>query len=78
MLPLIFEQIQNHHQLDMNRFDFDTEIISSPPYDCFMGNWDGVCRTFSPEGEFLEDTSVTIQVNWVSSDQWHFYEHISK
>ncbi|MBK1987260.1 hypothetical protein A0J48_006880 [Sphaerospermopsis aphanizomenoides BCCUSP55] len=61
----------------MNRFDFDTEIITSPPYECFVGNWDGVCRTFSPEGEFLEDTKVKIQVNWISANQWHFYEHIS-
>jgi hypothetical protein len=45
------------------------------PFQCFMGKWEGLCKTFSPEGEFLESTAVHMDVYWVDDTTWHLYEH---
>ncbi|MBW4507841.1 MAG: hypothetical protein KME64_15195 [Scytonematopsis contorta HA4267-MV1] len=55
----------------------DRELSTTAPYDCFMGTWEGVCKTFNTEGEFIEESQVQIQANWVFSDLWHFREHFS-
>ncbi len=45
------------------------------PYQCFMGKWEGVCKTFSPEGEFLNSSAVHMDVYWVDENTWHLHEH---
>lgn len=45
------------------------------PYQCFMGRWEGLCKTFDPNGNFLESTAVHMDVYWVNEKTWHLYEH---
>jgi hypothetical protein len=40
-----------------------------------MGKWEGLCKTFSPAGEFLEASAVHMDVHWIDEDTWHLYEH---
>ena len=44
------------------------------PYQIFMGRWEGLCKTFSPAGEFLESTAVHMNVHWSGPDTWHLHE----
>ena len=43
-------------------------------YQCFMGRWEGLCKTFSPQGEFLESSAVHMDVYWQDNDTWHLHE----
>lgn len=45
------------------------------PYQCFMGQWEGLCKTFSPAGKFLESSAVHMDVYWVNENTWHLHEH---
>jgi hypothetical protein len=45
------------------------------PYQCFMGRWEGLCKTFDPEGHFLESSAVHMNVYWTGPNTWHLYEH---
>ena len=45
------------------------------PYQCFMGRWEGLCKTFTPKGEFIEASAVHMNVYWTSSNTWHLHEH---
>ncbi len=45
------------------------------PYQCFMGRWEGLCKTFDPEGRFLESSAVHMNVYWTGPNTWHLYEH---
>jgi hypothetical protein len=47
---------------------------SHRPYQCFMGLWEGVCKTFSAEGVFIESTLVHMDVYWVNDTTWHLHE----
>lgn len=47
---------------------------SHRPYQCFMGLWEGVCKTFSAEGVFIESTLVHMDVYWVNETTWHLHE----
>lgn len=47
------------------------------PYQCFMGKWEGLCKTFSPMGEFLDGSAVHMDVYWVNEDTWHLHEDFS-
>ena len=31
------------------------------PYQCFMGKWEGLCKTFDVHGQFLESTHVNMK-----------------
>lgn len=44
------------------------------PYQCFMGQWNGVCKTFTPEGEFVEASRVHMDVYWLDDKTWHLHE----
>ena len=48
---------------------------SERPYQCFMGRWEGLCKSFSPEGEFLESSAVHMDVYWLDDQTWHLHEH---
>lgn len=48
------------------------------PYQCFMGKWEGLCKTFSPEGTFLEAAAVHMDVYWIDDTSWHLHEHFEK
>ncbi|MCB0032935.1 MAG: hypothetical protein KDE51_02860 [Anaerolineales bacterium] len=48
---------------------------SQRPYQCFMGKWEGLCKTFDPAGEFLESTAVHMDVYWTGANSWHLHEH---
>lgn len=47
------------------------------PYQCFMGHWEGLCKTFSPKGDFIESSAVHMDVYWTTEKQtkWHLHEH---
>lgn len=45
------------------------------PYQCFMGQWEGLCKTFSPIGDYLESTPVHMDVYWLDDNTWHLHEH---
>ena len=47
------------------------------PYQCFMGRWEGVCKTFSPKGIFIESSAVHMDVYWLNPERtlWHLHEH---
>ena len=45
------------------------------PYQCFMGQWEGLCKTFSPGGDYLEATPVHMDVYWLDDHTWHLHEH---
>ena len=46
------------------------------PYQCFMGRWEGLCKTFSPKGDFIESSAVHMDVYWLdeSKSAWHLHE----
>ena len=45
------------------------------PYQCFMGRWEGLCKTFSPKGEFIESAAVHMEVSWNEvGKSWHLME----
>lgn len=45
------------------------------PYQCFMGRWEGLCKTFDVQGHFVEATAVHMDVYWVDENSWHLHEH---
>jgi len=45
------------------------------PYQCFMGKWEGLCKTFSVAGDFIESSAVHMDVYWVDDVTWHLHEH---
>ena len=54
---------------------FDYGLTPARPYQCFMGRWEGSCKTFSAEGIFLEQSPVHMNVYWTSDNSWHLHEH---
>ena len=50
---------------------------SERPYQCFMGRWEGLCKTFSPRGEFLDGSAVHMDVYWIDDNTWHLHEHFT-
>ncbi len=57
---------------DVNR---DYGPPTERPYQCFMGRWEGLCKSFSPAGDFLEASAVHMDVYWLDADTWHLHEH---
>lgn len=45
------------------------------PYQCFMGQWEGLCKTFTPAGQFVESSPVHMDVYWIDENVWHLHEH---
>ena len=45
------------------------------PYQCFMGRWEGLCKSFTPKGEFLDASTVHMDVYWNDEHSWHLHEH---
>ncbi len=45
------------------------------PYQCFMGRWEGVCKSFTPGGDFIESSAVHMDVHWLDRNTWHLHEH---
>ena len=45
------------------------------PYQCFMGRWEGLCKTFTPAGEFIEASAVHMDVYWLDENTWNLHEH---
>jgi hypothetical protein len=43
-----------------------------------MGRWEGLCKTFTPVGEFVEASAVHMNVYWVDERTWHLHEHFEK
>ena len=52
----------------------EVRLDDSRPYQCFMGRWEGLCKTFTPEGDFLEATHVSMDVRWIDESTWHLHE----
>jgi len=48
---------------------------SDRPYQCFMGKWEGLCKSFTPGGEFLDASAVHMDVYWLDDNTWHLHEH---
>ncbi|MCX6130670.1 MAG: hypothetical protein NTX25_16625 [Proteobacteria bacterium] len=45
------------------------------PYQCFMGKWEGLCKTFDVGGQFIESTHVHMDVYWQDDTTWHLHEY---
>ena len=45
------------------------------PYQCFMGRWEGLCKTFDARGQFIEAAAVHMNVYWIDEDTWHLHEY---
>lgn len=50
-------------------------ISQHRPYQCFMGKWEGLCKTFDISGNFLESSAVHMDVYWIDDTTWHLHEH---
>ena len=50
-------------------------LATERPYQCFMGRWEGLCKTFSAAGEYIESSAVHMDVRWIDDDTWHLHEH---
>ncbi|MCA9952158.1 MAG: hypothetical protein KDE48_21050 [Anaerolineales bacterium] len=59
-------------QMDTNQ-DYGPRVHR--PYQCFMGRWEGLCKTFDAKGTFLEASAVHMNVFWVSENSWHLHEY---
>lgn len=59
----------------MSTVNRDYGIPTERPYQCFMGRWEGLCKSFSPAGEFLEASAVHMDVYWLDRNTWHLHEH---
>lgn len=61
------------------KFDMDTNKnygqASQKPYQCFMGRWEGLCKTFDPAGNFIEAAAVHMNVFWIDETTWHLHEY---
>ncbi|NUM45583.1 MAG: hypothetical protein HUU38_12835 [Anaerolineales bacterium] len=47
---------------------------STRSYQCFMGRWEGACKTFDAQGNFIESSAVHMDVYWVDENTWHLHE----
>lgn len=59
----------------MKKIDQNYGPPTERPYQCFMGKWEGLCKTYTPEGEFLESSAVHMDVYWLDESRWHLHEH---
>ena len=59
----------------MNDVDRNYGSRSPRPYQCFMGKWEGLCKSFTPGGEFLDGSAVHMDVYWLDDNTWHLHEH---
>lgn len=61
------------------QFEMDTNQNYGPgghvPYQCFMGRWEGLCKTFDAKGNFIEASAVHMNVYWVDEKTWHLHEY---
>ena len=64
----------NSKQFDMNT-DVDYGTPLPRPYQCFMGRWEGLCKTFDAKGNFIEAAAVHMNVYWVDENTWHLHEY---
>jgi hypothetical protein len=53
----------------------DYGLPSPRPYQCFMGRWEGLCKTFTAAGDFVEASAVHMDVYWKDAQTWHLHEH---
>ena len=68
------EKIAPHYA--RSEMDFPNYGASSHrPYQCFMGRWEGLCKTFTPTGDFIEASAVHMNVYWTGPNTWHLHEH---
>jgi hypothetical protein len=54
--------------------DYGRDRHPSDPYQCFMGRWEGLCKTFDNRGNYIESCAVHMDVHWVAPDVWHLHE----
>ena len=40
-----------------------------------MGRWEGLCKSYTPDGEFLDGSAVHMDVYWLDEHRWHLHEH---
>jgi hypothetical protein len=58
----------------LNLKDYGVSPYWMKPYQCFMGHWEGLCKTFSPQGDFIEAAAVHMDVYWINETTWHLHE----
>jgi len=46
------------------------------PFDCFIGKWEGLSKTFDIDGNFLEATPVHMDIFWKDEETFIQTEHI--
>lgn len=52
------------------------ESNNQKSFDCFMGKWEGLSKTFDEQGNFLESTAVHMEIEWINSEKFRQLEHI--
>jgi hypothetical protein len=61
------------------KFDMDANqnygTAVHQPYQCFMGRWEGLCKTFDAQGNFIESSAVHMNVYWIDEKRWHLHEY---
>lgn len=58
--------------------DYGSTRSPNAPYQCFMGRWEGLTKTFGPDGAFLGCTAVHMDVYWVDETTWHLREEFDQ
>ena len=54
--------------------DYGSTRNPNYPYQCFMGRWEGLTKTFDPQGNYLGCTPVHMDCYWVAPNVWHMDE----
>jgi len=44
------------------------------PYQCFMGRWEGLCKTMTAAGDLIHSAAVHMDVHWLDETTWHLHE----
>ncbi len=52
----------------------DCGFLNPRPFQCFMGQWEGLCKTFDLAGKFMESAAVRADIYWAADDIWQFHE----
>ena len=53
-----------------------SESNNQKSFDCFMGKWEGLSKTFDEQGNFLESSAVHMEMKWINDKTFCQLEHI--
>jgi hypothetical protein len=53
-----------------------SESNNQKSFECFIGKWEGLSKTFDEQGNFLESSPVHMEIEWINSETFRQLEHI--